>query len=74
MGRYSAEEITEIIKSMNGRLMLNKEDTAKLLSMSTETVDRLAKRGILKPNRKTRRPLYSIYELIRFLQDDSLAA
>ena len=74
MGRYSAEEITEIIKSMNGRLMLNKEDTAKLLSMSTETVDRLAKRGILKPNRKTRRPLYSIYEIIRFLQDDSLAA
>ena len=40
----------------NERLAYSRLETAKLLGVSPITVDRLAKRGLLRPSRATRRP------------------
>ena len=53
----------------NKRLAYSRLETAKLLGVSPITVDRLAKRGVLRPSRATRRPLYSKTEIQRFLDD-----
>ena len=53
----------------NERLAYSRLETAKLLGVSPITVDRLAKRGVLRPSRATRRPLYSKTEIQRFLDD-----
>ena len=53
----------------NERLAYTREETAKLLGVSPITIDRLAKRGLLRPSRATRRPLYSKAEIQRFLDD-----
>ena len=50
-------------------LALNREQAAIALSLSPATVDRLTKRGLLKPSRATRRPLYSVEEIARFLRE-----
>jgi hypothetical protein len=34
-------------------------------------VDRLAKRGLIHPSRATRRPLYPVWEIERFLRETS---
>lgn len=53
----------------NDRLAYSRQETAILLGVSPITVDRLAKRGLLKPSRATRRPLYSKKEIERFLDE-----
>ena len=53
----------------NERLAYSRLETAKLLGVSPITIDRLAKRGLLRPSRATRRPLYSKAEIQRFLDD-----
>jgi hypothetical protein len=40
-----------------------------MLSVSPPTLDRLVQRGLLKPSRATRRPLFAIVELQRFLRE-----
>ncbi len=50
-------------------LALNREQAAIALSLSPATVDRLTKRGLLKLLRATRRPLYSVKEITRFLRE-----
>lgn len=50
-------------------LALNREQAAKALNTSPSTVDRLTKRGLLKPSRATRRPLFGIEEINRFLRE-----
>jgi len=42
-----------------------------MLGVKPVTVDRLTKRGLLRPSRATRRPLYSLIELERFLRETS---
>jgi hypothetical protein len=54
-----------------GILALSRQDTARALGISAFTVDRLAKRGLLHPSRATRRPLYPVTEIERFLQETS---
>lgn len=49
------------------KLALSREDAAKALGVSAPTIDRLTKRGLLKPSRATRRPLYRVSDLERFL-------
>lgn len=49
------------------KLALTREEAGEALGISAVTVDRLAKRGLLRPSRATRRPLYSITEIERFL-------
>jgi DNA-binding transcriptional MerR regulator len=51
------------------RLAFTRTEAAQKLGVSPITVDRLTKRGLLRPSRATRRPLYSEAELIRFLSE-----
>jgi hypothetical protein len=51
------------------KLALSRKEAAESLGISAVTVDRLTERGLLKPSRATRRPLYSLSELERFLRE-----
>jgi hypothetical protein len=62
---------TEQIKRAVPKLALTRVEAAEALGLTPVTVDRLAKRGLLRPSRATRRPLYSIEEIERFLRDTS---
>jgi hypothetical protein len=56
------------------RLALTRTETAKALGYKNPiTVDRLAARGLLHPSRATRRPLYPVFEIERFLRETSQA-
>jgi hypothetical protein len=44
-------------------------EAAGMLGVSGATVDRLTKRGLLRPSRATRRPLYTAEEILRFLRE-----
>lgn len=50
------------------RLALTAEETALAIGVSTVTVWRLTEKGMLKPNRATRKPLYAVSEIERFLK------
>ena len=51
------------------RFALTREETAKGLGIGASTLDKLASRGLIRPSRATRRPLYSVREIERFLRD-----
>jgi DNA-binding transcriptional MerR regulator len=51
------------------RLALTRVEAADALNISPATLDRLVKRGLLRPSRATRRPLFAIAEIERFLRD-----
>jgi predicted site-specific integrase-resolvase len=53
------------------KLALTREEAGEALGVSAITVDRLAKRGLLRPSRATRRPLYPVFEIERFLRETS---
>jgi hypothetical protein len=53
------------------RLAFTRVEAAAFLGLSPATIDRLAKRGLLRPSRATRRPLYTRPELERFLSETS---
>lgn len=55
----------------NQKLALSRAEAAEALGISPVTLDRLTQRGLLKPSRATRRPLYPIWEIERFLRDTS---
>jgi hypothetical protein len=55
------------------RLAFSRVETAKILGLCPNTVDRLAERGLLHPSRATRRPLYPLWEIERFLRETSAA-
>jgi hypothetical protein len=50
------------------KLALNRIETAQAIGQSPATVDRLTKRGLLCPSRATRRPIYAVKEIERFLK------
>jgi len=50
------------------KLAYTRQETAAALGVTTLSVDRLAKRGLLRPSRALRRPLYSLREIERFLE------
>lgn len=54
------------------KLALTREEAAEALGLSVVTVDRLTKRDLLRPSRATRRPIYSIAEIERFLKATTL--
>ena len=62
-------ETPDITKQHAPKLALTREEAGEALGISAVTVDRLAKRGLLRPSRATRRPLYSVTEIERFLAD-----
>lgn len=51
------------------RLAFNAKETAQTLGISLVTLWRLEKRGLLKPSRALRTPLWSRMEIQRFLED-----
>jgi excisionase family DNA binding protein len=51
------------------RLAYTKAEAAALLGISMPTLDRLVRRGLLKPSRALRRPLFSRRQLERFLEE-----
>ena len=53
------------------KLALTRVEAADALNISPATVDRLVKRGLLRPSRALRRPLFSIAEIERFLRETS---
>ena len=53
------------------KLALSRAEAAEALGISPVTLDRLTQRGLLKPSRATRRPLYPVWEIERFLRDTS---
>ena len=53
------------------KLALTRPEAADALGVSAITIDRLTRRGLLRPSRATRRPLYPIWEIERFLRDTS---
>ena len=56
-------------QDISSRLALSRVEAAQLLGLSTATIDRLTKRGLLRPSCATRRPIYAIAELHRFLNE-----
>ena len=55
------------------KLALTREEAGKAIGVTAFTIDRLAKRGLLHPSRATRRPLYPVWEIERFLRETSTA-
>ena len=55
------------------KLALTRQEAAQALGLSVVTIDRLTQRGLLKPNRATRRPLFSLAELQRFSESPRTA-
>ncbi len=56
-------------KQDSPKLALSRKEAAHALGVSPITVDRLSLRGLLRPSRATRRPLYAVEELRRFLAE-----
>lgn len=54
------------------KLAYTRVEAAKLLNTSAASIDRLTSRGLLRPSRALRRPLYSLSELERFLRETSM--
>jgi len=59
------------IENRQVRLAFTRTEAADSLGISAVTVDRLTKRGLLRPSRATRRPIYPIWEIERFLRETS---
>ena len=51
------------------KLALTRVEAADALDVSPATLDRLVKRGLIRPSRALRRPLFSNAEIERFLRE-----
>lgn len=51
------------------RLALSRREAAKLLNIHVNSLDRLVRRGLIRPSRALRKPLFTRDELERFLVD-----
>lgn len=51
------------------RLSLTPKEAAEALGIKATTLWRLTKRGLLKPNRATRTPLYLVTDIQKFLEE-----
>jgi hypothetical protein len=57
-------------KTTPARLAYTRTEAAAVLGFKNPiTIDRLCKRGLLRPSKATRRPLFSVEELQRFLRE-----
>jgi len=51
------------------KLAFSRKEAATVLGVSLISIDRLVKRGLLRPSLALRRPLFTIQELERFLKE-----
>jgi DNA-binding transcriptional MerR regulator len=51
------------------KLALTRIEAAQSLGVSPATIDRLTARGLLRPSRAVRRPLFAVAEIERFLRE-----
>lgn len=51
------------------KLALTRVEAADALNISPASLDRLVKRGLLRPCRAMRRPLFAVAEIERFLRE-----
>jgi len=51
------------------KLAHDRREAAAMLGISPASLDRLVRRGLLKPSRALHKPLFSIAELERFLRE-----
>jgi len=59
-----------LVKNSNvPKLALTREETAQAIGVHPITISRLTERGLIRPSRATRRPLYPVTEIERFLRD-----
>lgn len=56
------------------KLALTRIEAAAAIGVSPATLDRLTLRGLLRPSRATRRPLFAVKEIERFLKATTPAA
>jgi DNA-directed RNA polymerase specialized sigma24 family protein len=56
------------------KLALTRIEAADALNISPATIDRLVKRGLLRPSRALRTPLFPIAEIERFLRETATEA
>ena len=54
------------------KLALNRKEAAAAIGVSAMTLDRLTRKKLLLASRATRRPLYALEELERFLRESSV--
>lgn len=66
-------EDTVGIAASSAKLALSRAEAAQTLGISTVTLDRLTKRGLIYPSRATRRPMYWVREIERFLKETTSA-
>ncbi len=59
----------EVSPARPTKLALSRHEAAEALGVSAVTIDRLTTRGLLRPSRATRRPLYPVWEIERFLRE-----
>ena len=59
--------VQDFLTDVGIKLVYDREETARLISQSPATLDRLAARGLINPCRATRRPTYPLEEIIRYL-------
>jgi len=51
--------------------VFDRNEAAAFLRLKVSTLDKTAARGLIHPNRATRKPLYSREELLRFLRENT---
>ena len=56
-------------KESYSKLALTRVEAADAISVSPATLDRLVRRGLIRPSRATGRPLFAIEEIERFLRE-----
>ncbi len=73
----AAAEFLEAVSKSAGRsneqakIAYSRGEAARVLSVSVPTVDRLIARGLLHPSRATRRPMFTVAELERYMRETS---
>jgi excisionase family DNA binding protein len=60
------------VQSPVTKLALTRTEAAQALGVSPQTIDRLVKRKELNPNVRTRRPLFPVTDIERFLKEGTL--
>ena len=53
----------------NEKMAVTRKVAAAMLGVSTNSLDRLVRRGLIRPSRALRRPLFPVKELNRFLEE-----